>query len=102
MLADSIFLGVFFAENFIFCGTARPLSLEKKLSRATRGTAHLAPFLQVPDSTFLGMFFAENIMFYNIFGVPEVESAVLIPGCRRRATDSTFSDRFFAENIMFL
>ena len=46
-------------------------------------------------------FFAENVVFYSIFCVSEVESAVLIPGCRRRATDSTFSDVFFAENIMF-
>ena len=29
-----------------------PVSLEKKLSRATRGTAHLTPFVQMPDSTF--------------------------------------------------
>ena len=70
-----------------------PVSLEKKLSRATRGTAHLTPFLQMPDSTFSqGPPAPRPELKTDNNTSKKVESAVLIPGCGRRANDSTFSD----------
>ena len=97
MPADSAFPLSPCAESDIFCRTARPLSLEKKLSRATRGTAHLTPFLQTPDSTFSqGSPAPRPELKTDNNTSKKVESAVLTPGCRRRANDSTFSDVFLS------
>ena len=50
------------------------------MSRASRGTAHLALIPAGADSDFLDVFLADNLMFYSIFGVPESESAVSFRG----------------------
>ena len=99
--ADSAFPLSPCAENAIFCRTARPLSLEKKLSRATRGTAHLAPFPQMPDSAFLGMFFAENIVFTAFSEFQKLSRLFSFQGAAVAPPTQISRTCFFAENIVF-
>ena len=100
MPADSDFLQSLCAANLGFCGTASLLNLEKNSSRASQGAAHLAPFPQMPDSDFFGRVFCRKQYVYSISCFPESESALLIPGCHRRATDSDFRTPELSQNVV--